>query len=182
MRIAFKHTPLPFHADAPLAHEASLAAGAQGKFWEMHDKLFLDTKTLKREDLVRFAGELSLDMKKFNKALDDGTYKAHIAEDIELAERVQSEGTPNHYVNGRRLKGAKPFDDFKLVIDEELKKTDKLLADGGSLETLYESIVKGGKVFDPLDAKVNTFVTEGDVSSTGNPKAPIVVTEFSDFQ
>src|SRR3954470_12441652 len=60
IRFYFRHTPLPFHTDAPLAAEAALAAEAQGKFWEMHDKLFANQRQLAREDLDRYARELGL--------------------------------------------------------------------------------------------------------------------------
>ncbi len=67
VRIAFKHNPLPFHKDAKLAAEATMAAGAQGKFWEMHDKLFDNQKKLKRPELDKYAQELGLDAGKFKK-------------------------------------------------------------------------------------------------------------------
>jgi protein-disulfide isomerase len=165
-----------------IAHEASIAAADQGKFWEMHDKLFENQKDLTRAALERYAEELGLDMAKFRKALDSGSGKARIQEDLELAERVQSAGTPNHYVNGRRLKGAKPFDEFKKVIDEEIAKTSKMLADGVSPEELYPKLVQAGKVFEPLDATVHAIKTDGDVPTKGNPKAGIAIAEFSDFQ
>src|SRR3954463_5160792 len=76
VRFFFRHFPLPFHQDAPLASEAALAAEAQGKFWEMHDKLFADQKAIKRPDLERHAKELGLDMGKFTQALDTHAYKA----------------------------------------------------------------------------------------------------------
>jgi protein-disulfide isomerase len=55
VRIVWKHNPLPFHKDAPLAHAASLAADRQGKFWEYHDKLFANQKALKPENLEGYA-------------------------------------------------------------------------------------------------------------------------------
>ncbi|MHC4838975.1 MAG: DsbA family protein, partial [Planctomycetota bacterium] len=72
VRIVFKHNPLPFHKDAPLASEAALAAGEQGKFWEMHDKLFENQKKLKRADIDGYAQEIGLDMAKFKADLDSG--------------------------------------------------------------------------------------------------------------
>ena len=87
---------------------------------EMHDLLFENQKALQRADLEGYAEQLGLKMGKFKAALDKGTYKAQIAEDMALGEKVQSQGTPNHFVNGRKLKGAKPFEEFKTVIDEEL--------------------------------------------------------------
>ena len=76
VRIFFRHNPLPFHADAPLASEAAIAAEAQGKFWEMHDKLFANQQNLKRPDLEKYAQELGLDVGKFKAALDSGAGKA----------------------------------------------------------------------------------------------------------
>ena len=74
MKVVFKHFPLSFHKDAPLASEACLAAGAQGKFWEMHDLLFKNQRALKRPDLEKYAQELGLNLDTFKKALDAGTY------------------------------------------------------------------------------------------------------------
>ena len=65
VRVFFRHNPLPFHQDAPLASEAALAAEAQGKFWQMHDKLFANQQNIKRPDLEKYAQELGLDMGKF---------------------------------------------------------------------------------------------------------------------
>src|SRR6266700_6068161 len=60
--IAFKHFPLSFHPDSQLAHQAALAAGEQGKSWEMHDLLFANQSALKRENLVEYAKKLALDL------------------------------------------------------------------------------------------------------------------------
>jgi protein-disulfide isomerase len=65
VRLFFRHNPLPMHPDAPLAAEAAVAAEAQGKFWEMHDKLFANQQALKRPDLEKYAGEIGLDVGKF---------------------------------------------------------------------------------------------------------------------
>jgi protein-disulfide isomerase len=99
----FRQFPLEFHADAELAAEASLAAQAQGKFWEFHDKLFQNQRELKREHLEKYAAELGLDMAKFKKALDDGSYKSAIEQDLSLGKSVNVEGTPTLFLNGRRV-------------------------------------------------------------------------------
>jgi len=118
----FKHHPLDFHQDAPLAHQASAAAHNQQKFWEYHDKLFLDTKKLKRDDLIAYAKELDLDMEQFQKDLDDLELKKKVDADKKEAVQLGATGTPAFFVNGRFLSGAKPFDAFAEVINEELKK------------------------------------------------------------
>ena len=182
VRVIFKHTPLAFHKKAGLASEAALAAGDQGKFWEMHDLLFDNQKALDRDALEAYAAELGLDMKKFKKTLDDGRHKAKIVADQALSEAVQARGTPNHFINGRKLTGAKPFEDFKVVIDQELEKTGKMLAKGTKLEDLYGVLIKGGKVFNPLDAAVKPIKAGGDSPAKGSAKAAISIVEFSDFE
>ena len=67
--------PLPFHDKAHLAAEAALAANEQGKFWEMHDKLFANQQALDRPNLEKYAEELGLNMAKFKAALDTGKFK-----------------------------------------------------------------------------------------------------------
>lgn len=105
------------------ASEAAMAAHAQGKFWEMHDKLFANQQAgLDRASLERYAQEIGLDMAKFRTDLDSGKHRAAIAEDQRLAQSVGATGTPTFFINGRLLVGAQPFEQFKQVIDEELAK------------------------------------------------------------
>lgn len=122
MQIVWKHQPLPFHKEAPLAHEASMAAHEQGKFWEFHDKLFADAKSLNLETYKRYAKELGLDLARFEDAIQSGRHKAAIQADIAEAAQLGSTGTPAFFVNGRFLSGAKPFEAFAAVINEELRK------------------------------------------------------------
>lgn len=120
LKIVFKHMPLPFHKDAFGAHEAALAAGAQGRFWEMHDKLFTNTRALKPEDLDRYAQELGLDLYRFRADLDSHAFKAIIERDMAFAKEIGVRGTPASFVNGKRLSGAQPADAFQKVIDAAL--------------------------------------------------------------
>jgi protein-disulfide isomerase len=140
LRFYFRHTPLPFHPDAPLAAEATLAAEAQGKFWEMHDKLFASARQLQREDLDRYAHELGLDMEKFTAALDSHAYKPRVDQDIALAAKVGAKGTPCFFINGRKLVGAQPVEAFKAVIDEELATARQLIAKGTPPEKVYDKL------------------------------------------
>ena len=122
IRVAFKHQPLGFHANAKPAAMASMAAHEQGKFWEYHDKLFANQRALDRVSLDRYAEELKLDMGKFKAAMDSNKYDAQISADMAEATRVGVNGTPTFFINGRALVGAQPNDAYKRVIDEELKK------------------------------------------------------------
>ena len=111
-----------------------------------------------------------------------GTHKRLITADQELAGKVTARGTPNTFINGRKLTGAKPADEFKALVAEELKKAEKLaVAKNIAPEKLYDEIIKDGKVFEPLDAEVNTFdISKGNL--IGSPKAKVQIVEFSDFQ
>ncbi|MCP3062617.1 thioredoxin domain-containing protein [Myxococcus sp. K38C18041901] len=122
LRVAFKHQPLPNHPNAKLAAAASLAAHEQGKFWEFHDLLFANQRQLQRPALEDYAKQLGLDVARFNKALDSGKFDTVIAEDSREGTRVGAGGTPTFFINGRPIIGAVPVDQFRRVIDEELKK------------------------------------------------------------
>jgi protein-disulfide isomerase len=99
-----------------------MAAHEQGKFWEMHDKLFANQRALDRASLEKYAQELGLDMGKFKQALDSDKFKAVLDADSAEGMRVGANGTPTFFINGRTFVGAQPFESFKKVIDEELKK------------------------------------------------------------
>jgi protein-disulfide isomerase len=122
VRWIFKNFPLPNHPDAPLAHKAALAAGEQGKYWEMHDLIFENQKTMKREDLLSHAKKLKLDMAKFTAALDDPSTPAIIGRDMAEGQRIGIRGTPTFLVNGRGIVGAQPYAAFQQVIEEELQR------------------------------------------------------------
>ena len=120
VRWVFQHFPLDFHPDAPLAHRASLAAGEQGKFWEMHDLIFANQRAMKRDDLVRHATGLGLDMTKFMKDLDDARFDPIVQRDLAEGLKLGIDATPTFFINGRRVVGAQPLEAFKTVIDREL--------------------------------------------------------------
>jgi protein-disulfide isomerase len=122
VRIVFKHLPLSIHPKAPAAHAAAEAAHLQGKFWEMHDKIFADQQGMSPEKYLEYAGELHLDLDRFKKDLASSEVKQRIDEDAKEAAKLGVSGTPAFFVNGRFLSGAQPFSAFKALIDEELGK------------------------------------------------------------
>jgi protein-disulfide isomerase len=122
VRLVFKQFPLDeLHPQARFAAEASLAAHAQGKFWEMHDKLFANGRRLSRESIVALAASIGLDMKRFTADLDSGKYKKAVQDDLAEGVSIGIQGTPSFYLNGRKYNG--PFDTgtLKPLIDQELK-------------------------------------------------------------
>ena len=127
VRIVWKNYPLPFHNNAEPAAEAAMAAHAQGKFWQMHDKLFANQQRARsRRRLEKYAQELGLNMAKFKADLDAAKYKATIEAETKEGQAVGVNGTPAVFINGRKIAGAYPFETFKKIADEELaKKTGK---------------------------------------------------------
>jgi protein-disulfide isomerase/Zn-finger nucleic acid-binding protein len=121
VRLVYRDYPLPMHAKAPKAAEAAHCAADQGKYWEMHDKLFANAQKLEVSDLKAHAREVGLDGGKFDQCLDSSE-KAKVVESHKKAgEEVGVSGTPAFFINGRLLTGAQPLDAFKAVIDDELK-------------------------------------------------------------
>ena len=181
LRIVFKHSPLSFHKDALPASMAALCAKDQGKFWEMHDKLWDNQQSLDGPSLEKYATELTLDLEAFKTCMSTQKHKSQIANDQELAGKVSARGTPNTFINGIKLTGAKPIEEFKEIIDEQLKKAEAIIARGIAPDQVYEEVIKGGKVFEPLEEKVNPFKIDQS-PLLGKADAKIQIVEFSDFQ
>jgi predicted DsbA family dithiol-disulfide isomerase len=122
VRIAFRHFPLDFHAQAQKAGEAAACAAEQGKFWEMHDLLWENTSKLQVADLKDHAATLGLDAPAFGACLDSGRHSGLVESDMESGKGYGVSGTPAFFVNGRPLVGAQPFEAFAQVIDDELQR------------------------------------------------------------
>lgn len=106
LRYVFRHLPLvEVHPHAQLAAEAVEAAGAQGRFWEMHDTLFAHQDDLEAPDLLHYASVLGLDLERFARELGNGTYAQRIRDDVAGAEAGGVQGTPTFFVNGVRHTG-----------------------------------------------------------------------------
>ena len=104
------------------AAEAAMAANAQGKFWEMHDKLFANQQTLDAAHYEQFAGEIGLNVGRFKSDMDGHKYQDKIKADSAEGTKVGAQGTPTFFINGNKLVGAQPVDAFKKLIDAELAK------------------------------------------------------------
>jgi protein-disulfide isomerase len=197
VRIVFKQNPLPFHKEADAAHRAAVAANEQGKFWEMHDLLFENQKAFKGADMdklmVEYAQKLGLNAAKFKKSFDDPKTAAIVKEDLALGAKVGARGTPNFFVNGIQLVGAKPYPAFESVIKEQLKKaanfkkTKKLSGDA-----LYKALVEDNKKNAPKAAAAAKPAAPApkvdlkDLNIKGSPvkgakNAKVTIYEYSDF-
>ncbi len=121
VRIVFKHLPLEIHPDARAAHAAAEAAHRQGKFWAMHDRIFLNQRDLRPETLEGYAKEIGLDLDRYRKDVVSADVKKAIEADLEQAQKLGVTGTPSFFINGRNLSGAQPYPNFKRMIDEALE-------------------------------------------------------------
>jgi len=109
LRYVFRHLPLAdVHPHAELAARAAVAAGFQGRFWEMHDLLFANQDELEYEDIAGYAAELGLDVERLLRDLDGERAAARVRADIASAEASGARGTPTFFVGDRRHTG--PFD------------------------------------------------------------------------
>lgn len=122
VRMVFRNFPLSFHAEAEKAAEATECAGEQGKFWEMHDKIFEanENGTMSVDQWKTIAKALGLNTSKFNDCLDSGKYVDKIKADMAEGQAAGVSGTPATFVNGELVTGAVPYEQFKTIIDSNL--------------------------------------------------------------
>lgn len=109
-RMAWRHFPQPGHPHAHMLSEAVEAAAAQGRFWDMREALWRNYGAFEREDLVRYAAKLGLDVARFEDDLDSHRHAQRIAHDVETAIASGANGTPTYFVNGIRYEGNEILD------------------------------------------------------------------------
>jgi protein-disulfide isomerase len=160
VRWIFKNYPLDFHADAPLAHHALLAAGEQGKFWEMHDLIFGSQRNLKRDRLRELARSLNLDMARFESDLESPGIAQALRSDHQEGDQMSVSGTPSFLINGEMYSGAMRLEQFQSLIDKALARV----------------AATGAKIPGPADSQA------GPEISLGLPDSPITLVWYSDLQ
>ncbi len=119
VKVVFKHYPLSFHEQALPAALASMAAAKQGKFWEYHDELFINQKSLDQKKYLEIAENLGLDIKKFSLDMMRPSLRQKIEQDVAEAKKAGVTGTPTIFVNGRKVKN-RGIAAISKLIDEEL--------------------------------------------------------------
>jgi protein-disulfide isomerase len=114
IRFVFRNFPLTqSHPHAQQAAEAAEAAGAQGKFWEMHDQLYEHQDALDTDSLASHAAAIGLDVERFKRDLSDHTYAEKVRTDFMSGVRSGVNGTPTFFINGQRHDG--PWDEGSLL-------------------------------------------------------------------
>ena len=133
MMYVFMDFPLASHAQAMKASEAALCAGDQGKFWEMHDRLFANQNALSLEALSKHAEALGLGTSQFKECLDSGKHTVQIKAAMSEGQKAGITGTPGFLFGfigadgkvkaTKKISGAVPYANFKATIDEMLSST-----------------------------------------------------------
>ncbi len=212
LRIVHRSATVPGFAQGENAAEAVFAAGAQGKFWPMHQRLFDNPTDFSRPVLRAHAEALGLDVPQFVDDLDEGAYSGRRARDRRRATVLGVRALPVYFVNGLFLLGApKGEEDIRPIIDNEIAAARKMMAKGVVRGDLYSELMKTakrGRVGDTAGAKrlrkkrkADRIATEGTrhapdgrkryrvpdgeeagAPGSGNADAPVVVVVFTDFQ
>ncbi|HWN70208.1 MAG TPA: DsbA family protein [Haliangium sp.] len=144
LKIVYKHFVV--HPDvATVPAQAACAAHKQGKHEAMSkliwEKGFKAGRNLARDNMDKLASEAGLDMNRYKADIDGEECKKVIQQDQAQMSAVGVQGTPAFYINGRYLSGAQPIDNFKRIIDEELKKANERVAQGTKVEEYYKKFV-----------------------------------------
>ena len=161
IRLIVRDFPLEFHHGSELAHEASLAAKAQGKYWEMYHLLFANQQHLTRSDLSGYAKQLDLDLAKVENALDTHEYRPQIQESVAEGKALGVNGTPCFFVKGRKLEGVQSFDSLRMqaALGVDQPHDEK-----------------------PTQAAKKMEVVAANAPVRGSPDAAVTITEYADFQ
>ncbi len=122
----YRHFPLPGHKNARIAARAAEAAGAQGKFFEMHNMLFETQQEWSepnnpQEIFVGYAQSLGLDTAAFAEDMGDDVLSQAIQNDVNAGIELGVNSTPTFYINGKQYPGVLSYDNFKQIIDKELQ-------------------------------------------------------------
>jgi len=137
VRFVFRHFPLDsVHPRARRAAQAAEAAASQGRFWKMHDLLYERQDDLGEEDLMRYAAELGLDLRRFEEDLTNDDYAWRIEEDRLGGDRAGVRGTPTLFINGVRYTGPMDLDGLLAVVEEATSSSGASLGEGDVAERI----------------------------------------------
>jgi protein-disulfide isomerase len=186
LRVVVVPRPLPVHEHARASALAFLAAAELGRGEAMYERLHEQRNALEDSDLVGAARSLGLDVAAFDTARNGSQAAATLERAERLARSVGAKGTPTTFVNGRKITGAQPIETFRILVDEELARAERLVASGVAPTRVYETILataaeprpaaeEDDGTGDPVDVKSD------DAPFRGGTRAPVTVVVFSDF-
>lgn len=190
-KLRFVHRSLPIDADNTIAHEAAIAAAAQGAFRPMHDRLYALRGHVDRPAVELIARQLGLDLARFRADLDTRAGAAEIAEDVADARALGVSGTPTFFVDGRPVHGSQPLGVFAEAVDDALARATALAPSHPA--DLYDALVADGHPVADAPADATNSEIELDVNQAyrvglglpghqlGPAGAPVTIVEWSDF-
>ena len=169
------------HPDARIGAVAARCAGDQEAYWEMHDVLFSQQSVWSGSGeeaataaLIQLAGELELDTQTFAACLNSGRYDDAVETNVQEGRTLGVSGTPHFFVEGYPLSGARPFEHFDLAVG---------LAEEGRLAEAFAEPAPQEPQAQPTPRQdLPLTVVLGDAPRIGDPNAPIVMVEFTDYQ
>ena len=171
MRVVFKHFPLDFHKQARDAARFAILAQEKGKFWEVHDKLFENTRNINEARFLEIAKEVGIPEAEVKAVLAEKRYEDRINAEMAEGKAGGVKGTPGNFVNGIWLRGAQPYEKFKATVEEALKR-DNLGLDAYPVDNPQPP---------PPPADVGK-IPAGNSPVLGKKNAAVSVVVFSDFQ
>lgn len=122
VRLVYRDYPLRNHRYAQKAAEAAECADEQAKFWEYHDTLYENQHALDVASLGQYAKDLGLDSGRFEKCLNSREIAAEVQKDLRDGQTYGVRGTPTFFINGIKVAGAKPYQVFQRIIEQELRR------------------------------------------------------------
>jgi protein-disulfide isomerase len=121
VRLVFKDFPLRSHPQALPAALAARCAGAQGRYWEYHDLLFVAQPDFARDQLIVYARRLGLDAGTFTDCLDSGRFREAVLADQREGRAAGVRATPTFFINQRKVEGVLPLEEFRAAIQQALR-------------------------------------------------------------
>jgi protein-disulfide isomerase len=121
VRFVFKDFPLRSHPNALPAAIAARCAGAQGRYWEYHDLLFVAQPDFSRDHLIGYARRLGLDAPAFTECLDTGRFRDAVLAEQREGREAGVRATPTFFINQRKIEGSLPLDEFRDAIKQALR-------------------------------------------------------------
>jgi protein-disulfide isomerase len=188
IRFVYKAFPIDGHPTALLAAMVAHAAHQQGRFWEFYGHLY-SGRPLDPDTLVEYAGDVGLDLARLKAEIAAFTHASAVRADMRLARRLDVTSTPTFFVNGRHIRGAKPIQFFRWLVDQELSLARRWKDDGVKPGAIYDHATRHGYAAvayegdeNRLDEDAVYAVPLGDSPTRGPATARFTVVVFADFQ
>ena len=171
-----------YSRDSRNAALAAWAAWDQGKFWEMHERLFDKAPELDRPSLDELARGLGLDMAKFQKAMDEQTHLPELQENLDRIHELDIWSTPTTIINGTLIKGAQPYENYREVVENALDRSSRYETDRSVWSILMATFIPrnlyaDNKVFG--QGKVPLYVRVPDGKPVNEPKVGEEAPDFT---